>query len=245
MLAKPDWLNELGNDLGTDELAQFIIPPRIKIVQPTSGEPFDQWPAGTVLLSPNLIEIPVPFTFTPIFFKPEWLTWNPYNMKETLPAIRERSLDPKSDIAIKAQSPNSWREPCPENPEEELSHREHLNWLILIHDVPAIANQPVALSFAASEHSVGRKFAGLIRMRRAHIYTCVFEAGCSKRTKTKGKYFGLDITNPSEVAPFVDRETAIAYKSVYEQMKETEIRIDHSDDEVINGEVVTADSGEF
>ena len=51
---RPDWLK--STDSGADDLAQFIVPPRLKVVQPTS-KLVDDFTMGDVLLMPQKMRV--------------------------------------------------------------------------------------------------------------------------------------------------------------------------------------------
>lgn len=204
---------------GTQLLTDFIVPPRLKIVQPQSdAELKKNFSEGTIVLSPQMIEIPAPFTFTPILFYPEWITWNPRKLSH-LPVIRERTLDPTSQLVQKCRNPALWSEPCPEdpnNPKNNLRHCEHLVFIVVIHGVEGLENTPVVISFSRSEHSSGQSFATLLKMRNADIFACNFDAFCNHRKNTDGNWYGLDIRNPGEVPPWVSEEEYNRFKALHE-----------------------------
>jgi hypothetical protein len=183
-----------------------------------------------------------PFVFIPVFFFAEWCAWNPLSMKGTLPAIRERSLDPKSDIARKSRNPETREEHCPESkdPKDLVRYQEHLNFVCVLLNTGETAGIPIIISFARAEHSSGRNLASLIAMRSAPIFGCIFEAHSQLRVNAKGAWYGLDITNPSVASGFgghVTNEVQYnALKRLHTDMKEAHAKnliiVDHDDSDI-------------
>jgi len=254
-------------DLGVEDLSQFVTPPRVKIVQKqASAMLLERFTPGDVIIVPQqvlvapiarnekgkVLDTGVPFFFTPVFFFPEWCLWNPIKMKGSLPAIRERSLDPKSPIAVKSKSVATWKEPCPENRECDCRYVEHLNFVcVLASDEHELAGTPIVLSFSRAEHKSGSNLASLIKLRRAPIYGCQFMGVVGHRTNSQGDWFGIDAVNPagdSGITPFVMDETRFkALAALHEEMRtaheSAKIRVDYDEAEE---EAPTADSkGEF
>jgi len=215
-----------GTD-GTESLSQYIIPPRMKIVQKQSGSPFDErFNPGDVIVVPQMLQITdkeKPFYFLPIFFYPEWCVWNPIQMRGTLPVIRERTLDPNHPLVAKSRDPKLWSEPCPESPEYALRIVEHLNFVVLLLGDVALSDTPVVVSFMRAEHRCGSNLAALIRMRKAPIFGCQFEAHVGHRENQKGSWFGIDVGNPSDqtiCGSFVEDEIFFEHcRELHEQYK--------------------------
>jgi len=227
-------------ETGVEELAQFIIPPRVKIVQAQSGGQLKElFEVGDVVLVPQMLLVAPfgePFHFTPIFFFPEWLLTNPVGVT---PFVRERSTDPQSEIAAKAR--NKVSIPCPEKPGKECRYVQHLNYISIIHNVDV--STPVVLSFARAEHSTGQNLASRIRMRKAPIYGCTFEAQVMERENAEGNWCGFDILNPSEesrVSPFIqDEEMFNELKAFHLEFKDAHeksmIQLDFENDDKVEG----------
>lgn len=236
----PSFMQEDQN-LGTENLANFIRPPRVKIVQSTSHEDFKKnFNEGTALIVPTMVPIADVeeegsfFRFTPIFFYPEWVSMNPLYTRGTMPAVRARSLDPGSEIARKAQDPEL-REEEVGGLKKPIRHVENLVFIVMIHGIPEIENQPAVLTFSKAEWRAGSTLAALIKARRAPIFGCVFEGSVSKRSNADGQWYGIDCINPSSGAPLLeDEETYLAYKELHNGFKERhqrdEIKVDYDDE---------------
>lgn len=241
-LALPSFME--GVDHETGALSQFIVPPRLTIVQALSPDALKQtFAEGSVVVTPQMMEVAgmatptegVPFFFTPVFFFVEWVCWNPRATKGSLPVIRQRSTDPKSQLAAKARSRELWEEDCPEAAGEKIRNCEHLNYIMaLVGDHP-LAGTPIVSSFARSEHRVGTNLATLIKMRKAALFGCQFMATSARRTNAKGKWFGLDIQNPpgdSGIAPYVRDEAKFdALHALHDELKtaheESKLHVDY------------------
>ena len=213
----PAFIQQGGELAGTELLSQFIQPPRLKIVQPQSKPELKaQFNEGDIVIMPQK-ELVVPimlnehnrptdkgnaFLIVPIYFYPEYCSWNPIGVQGTMPAIRERSTDQNSVIAKKARNPQTREEICPEFPRDAdgkpqfIRHTEHLNFLCSLISVEALWDTPVLISFFRGEAKTGQSFCAAIRMRHTHIYACQFQAQAARRTNAKGNWFGLDISNP-------------------------------------------------
>ena len=103
--------------LGLDALKQYVVPPFIKIIQKQAGdELLEHFGSGDVILSPAnamIAEMPrankgrplddatTSFKIVPVLFYPEWLTWNPIELKAAEQSILYRTLDPNDPIVAK------------------------------------------------------------------------------------------------------------------------------------------------
>jgi len=234
----PDFLARSEGDGNLREMKQYVILPRLKVVQALSREPFrPRFNEGDVVATPVMIPVSegskpgdVLFHLVPILFYPEWISWNPRNAG--LPAIKERSYDPRSQIAIKARNADTRREPIPgrvdgNNQPLMVRHLEHLNFVFDLCS-PAeheLAGMPLTMSFASGEHQAGSRFSTLISTRKAKwSFGCVFACKLAQRTNEKGRWMGLDIDNPepaSGISPWVtDNAKFDQYMAAYREYKE-------------------------
>lgn len=218
-------------DLGTELLKKYVIPPRIKVVQKQAAqELLDKFAAGDVILSPmNAVVVELPrdnkgrpvdgatasFPFVPLFFWPEWVTWNPIEMRGKLPAVRYRTVDPSDAVALKAKNPNLRHE---EIDGVKVRHVEHLNFVVVLYN-SEVTSEPCVMSFARGEYSAGTKFASLLKMRRAPIYGCVFSAAVSPRHGQLGDWHGIDVSNPTEGSPWVTEDEFKTFGALHDEFK--------------------------
>jgi len=261
-LAVPDFMIE-ETVTGLEVLKEFVIPPFIKVIQKSaSDELLQTFSPGDVILSPaNALIAEMPrnekgrpiegakgiFQIVPLFFYPEWITWNPIQLKGTEPSIVYRTIDPNDPVVAKSRSAKLRSEQHPTQPEYTIRHVEHLNFIVLLHN-HELGSEPAVLSFSRGEWRSGTKFAALIRMRKAPIYGCIFEANVSIRHNPKGDWYGCDMTNPSEGSAWVGKDGFDELKELHEQFvalhKEQKIQAQYDivDEE---DEAATKPSNEF
>lgn len=262
---KPDYLANLQisrEDFGTELMSQYIIPPRLKVVQPLSrGEYKEKFTPGDAVLAPQMLKVigldvddkhrPMnksqQVLFTPLFFFAEFICWNPLQAT-TLQAVRERSFDPNSIIAKKARDQNARQsEPCPEYPDKPLSYQEHLNFVCLLH-LEGLNTLPVVIPFSRAEFKIGRNFMSLIKTRVAPMYACKFAFNVVFRENEKGQWYGLNIENPPEnVGGFVDEAMFKMCKEQYDELKKAHsenrivVDLDDNDAQTLDGQVVSSE----
>lgn len=261
--AMPEWLRSEA-PAGLETLTNFIVPPRLKIVQKTSRPPLDKLDAGTVVVTPQMDvlaaydkakEVGQPFFFVPVFFFVEWCCWNPLESRGQLDTIRERSFDPASIVAQNAKNPKLRAQVCPEMPKDKegkplfIRYVEHLNFIVVVLGNGPQAGIPVVMSFARAEHFTGSTFCALAKFRNAPLFSGQYFAQVGKaRVNSKGSWHGFDLANPpadSGVSPFVPtQELFVKYKTLHEEMaaahKSRTLQVDYSDDAetIVEGAVV-------
>ncbi len=239
----PGWMTN-DEQTGTEELTQYIIPPRLKIVQKQAdSELLELFDPGDVIIVPSNTMIcemekvrgkPTGktrgFDFTPVFFFTEYCAWNPIQLKGQVPAVRERTFDHASPIAINAKNPALRIQQHPDYEDMKIRFVEHLNFLIFIQGL----DEPVILSFSRAAHAAGRTFCSLIRLRKAPIFGCMFHADVVHKKNQQGDWWEIAVKNPDK-----DQWTE---KALYETFKEAhadfvkahqaaKIRPDYGDDQ--------------
>lgn len=247
-LTRPSYM-EGDERIGTEELAQYVSPPRIKIVQSLSKALLEQFCLGDCVIVPNGIMLSEMgrddkgkptgeskgFTFIPLYFYVEWCTWNPVGM---VPSIIARTLHRDHPIALKAQNSNLRTETLTDG--TTVRHVEHLNFVISIEN--SIVTDPVILSFSRSEHRSGRQLCNLVRMRKAPIFGCRFAANIAGRENDQGAWWGLDITNP-ESDPWVNADSFEGMKAAHLELKvladESKIRAQYDGDDLPGSEAAS------
>ena len=207
---------------GTENISKYLRPPRLKIVQPTAGEPFaTNFEQGDCIIVPAMQLLANGgewFRFTPIFFFPQWCIHNPIALKGQLPFIRESTLDPSSPIAMASQNPATRSRPYPENPALNCEVSEHLNVVIIAHK-EGLQTTPILCSFFRGEHSADTTLLQMLKLRGTSIFGCVFEARSAIRTNSKGRWWGLDFSNPDINAWIKDEEQFASYNKLYFEYK--------------------------
>jgi hypothetical protein len=231
----PSYLMEYAGSTGLENSGQYVRPPRLKIVQKQSGPPItDAFNAGDVIAMPQMLLLkameyvnnkPVdditPLTFVPVFWFPEWCTWNPIALKGTEPAVLERTLDPNSPLAKKSKSKATWTEDHPTLAGHKVRHVEHLVFVVVLDNGP-MAGVPMTHSFMRGEHNTGSALLSLARMRKAPLYVQRFQMTVSQRTNQQGSWYGFNPSNVSVegVSPWVEESSVGNYRSMYEDLKQ-------------------------
>ena len=221
----PDYLKGV-DATGTEELAQYISPGYVKIVQSMSKSLIrDGYKEGDVLVTPMGIHVAgpdEPFAFWPMFFYTEYLHTNPVG---TEPFVIESTRDYDSVIAKRARDPEA------RVADDDTRYSEHLNYIGVI---PSVSKEhPVVMSFARGSHKQGRNLATLIKMRNAPIFACRFQLTSKETSNKSGQtYFALVPENPHPdiSAPFASEEDFEHLKQSYEKLMQSVIRVDYSAD---------------
>jgi hypothetical protein len=245
MIERPSFLPSVDSAKVAEDNAlmnQYCQPPRLKIVQALSGEPFKPpFTDKDAVVVPQMIKIGgegEPFSFTPIFFFPSWACWNPLKMKATLPAVRDFTLDANTPLARKCMS--FTREPCPENPQEQLRYCEHLNFYYMVHGVEELVDIPIIHAFVRGEVKSGKNLIGLLQTRKAPKYACRIMGIPADHKGKEGSWYGLDFVNDNP--DWVTEAQYVKYEKLAEDLKNLvesrSVTIDHGDSDVetVNGE---------
>lgn len=201
---------------GTENLGKFIQPPRMKVVQKQSpAQILESFDPGDVILAPQNVLLAKrvakmdkesePFHFIPLFFFPEYIQWNDRKLADTESPILQRTMDPATPLARLCRNANTWQQNHPKRPEFTIRNCEHLNFLCLSLS-GEMAYSPFTMSFSRTTHKVGQLLCSLIRMRKAPIYGCIFEARSKFTTKGQDDWYTLVVSNPAGSSGVVEDE---------------------------------------
>lgn len=251
-----------GASTGLEELRKKVRPPRLKIVQKQSAtELLEQFNIGDVILpgtldliapallnaagKPDTTQGGTPFGIVPLFHYSEYALWNPYVPGQLQP-IRERSLDPASEIARRARNQNLWETDCPDVPGKKMRYCEHLVFVVSLLGERFFPMDLYSVSFLRGSYKYGIKFCGLINSRREpisglplHIVGGQYElATCYDPGKGNADYWAFAAGNPgpnSQLSAFVqDAQRFEQYLQLHEMLKEAHasqsIEVDYDDD---------------
>lgn len=234
---RPDYLIEHTETTGTELLSQYVVPPRLKIVQPLTRPPLIEMfnpgdmvalPSNTLIDSINEVGGKKPMEespgiiVVPIFFYPEWISTNP--LVGDLPFIRDRSFDSGSEIAIKSRNPKTRTEQYPgsNDPKQVIRYTEVLNYIFVLMTETDIGSEPILMSFSKSEHKAGTTLNSLVKMRKAPIFSCMFKGVIKQRSNQQGRWFGMDFANPpKDVGGWVtDKRLFDSFKLAHDSFKD-------------------------
>lgn len=241
---------------GTENLGQYFVPPRLKLVQDQTAEDIKAlFGSGAAVVVPHNVPVVLwdsalghsaPFTFIPLFSFTEFATVNPRNVNDAngnpLPFIRERSNDIRSEIAIRARNfkdKSARFDVCPESkdPNKKIRYVEFLNFLCIIENVPDLQGMPVHFSFWSTGHADGRNLANLILARQGvDMFAQRFQATVTPRKNAEGNWKGLTIQTPLNAPAFVQTEAEYkAYERKHEEIqkmyKERTMQMEYEGDE--------------
>jgi hypothetical protein len=208
----PDWMKEEGVDapvLGLDMIKRVVRPPRIVIVQSQSQALLDAgFEIGDIVMLPAREKLPNVLHVTPLIFYPEYVCLNPRELKQ-LEMVRERSLDPTSDVAQKCKRLEVMA--CPEDPKYTCKYQENLIFICFVEEVGCAC----AFAFYRSEHKTGTLFASKINARNKSIFYGRYMLSGEIHKNEKGRWHGFAVNNAEQ--PWVsDRATVDAYSKAYD-----------------------------
>jgi hypothetical protein len=202
-LSRPTFIEEPDQAM-IDSTREYMVLQRIKVMQKMSESMMlDKFPAGTTVAMPGEIVIAgkeKPWCFVPLFFYPEYTLRNPIALKGIQPFIVERSIDPRSDLALRAKNPKLWERPHPDFPTEAKKNQryvESLNFVVTPYGNP-LMGEFFLLGFSKASHFDGKKLVDLIRRRNARHYGMVFEAVATPRKNSLGEWYAPDCSLPTE-----------------------------------------------
>jgi hypothetical protein len=268
MIAAPEFIKQ-ADLAGVADLGQYVIPPRLKVIQGSSKAPFSEmFNPGDAVMVPQMMlvasieknehgrpgQLGGVFHVVPLFFYAEWCLWNPIELKGSKPAIVSRTTDPNSQMVIRSRDPKLRQEPIVgeyDGKGNQLCQRhvEHLNYICVIVDQDHdLHGMPFVLSFSRGDHRSGSNLAALIKLRKAPIYGCRMQARVAFRPDGKGDWYGLDVFNPEDGQAWVTDEIAFqAFKEMHEDFKQAHsagmIQADYTDD--TDDRTINVDKTEF
>lgn len=230
-LAVPDFMREDGN-MGTEQLAKFVQPPRLLVVQALSGAPLNKYESGTVLLLPEERVVlgyskgqtasNGHFLFTPLFFFNEYVVANPRSIAKSHGSVRERTFDDNSDIARRAMSRDkSVREfPCPEALDKMCKYMVRMNYLLWLYanEGEAPYNAPCLLTLKSTGSTAARVLNSMIQARRTAVFGNIFAASTAARSNNEGAWHGFEFSNPPVGSP-----SFVEDKSTYDMFKQAHL----------------------
>lgn len=230
----PSFLLDLAqNDASLEGIVERRVVPRVKIIQQMSDTKIKQQHGEGSAVLPQaglkLANAGESFLFVPIFFFPEWIKWGDRRDSNT-PAIQERTFDPNTALARRAQSSEDRYEdygPPPKKNDRPLQFRyvEHLNFVGMLYGDNG-EQLPIVISFSRGEHYAGRNFCTAITMRRvgkaiAPLWSQVWKMTVNLRERDGNKWYGIDVSNPDEgTSPWVREDEADEFRQQWELFRD-------------------------
>ncbi len=212
----PSYLTKyVAEDTSLEQVKEYRILPRIKIVQAMSGEDYKtDFDEGDVIVNPGGILLSKydkkakkgkPFLIVPVFAFTEFCLWSDRRDKAS-PMIQDRSFDKTSMIAARARNPKArfevYGDPKVEKP---LVRRyvEHINFASFIYgDDNADKGLLVGLSFSRGEFGRGKRFCTDLSHRHIPTWSQVWAFQPGFRDMGDKKWYGLDHIPPTEENPY-------------------------------------------
>jgi hypothetical protein len=238
-LALPEYLRNEKVE-GIAVLKQYVIIPRLKIIQKTADPKFrEKFSTGSVCVVPTLDQVVLnvvdargnpaaqgpTFEFVPLFFFPSWATLNDFKLKGSEPTFLDFTLDENHPLVQKCRNRALREENHPTQAGMKVRNIEMLNFVVLLRGVEAVAaDQPVVMTFAKGEYMKGHDFAAAIKKSQASIYARRWLARPTHRPGTgKGDWYGFDVY-PPEGNPFVSQEEYTQLKGVYGELSDQHMK---------------------
>lgn len=238
------WLQEVEVDGLSDEMAEYVSVPRIKIIQGTTEEDMrDRLGEGSAVILPGDILLSEKkkkggegFEFIPLYFWTSFVKMSDRDDEES-PMILEETFDKDSPLASLARSKETRVERYgPEItegkdkglPKFEAKNVERLNLIVRIDSGP---NKGIecGLTFERGEFYTGTRLISLISMRRAGgrklpMFGGRYKAVPNSRVRGTNTWYGLDVENADQ--PIINgaeakslEEAHLAFKSLHDERK--------------------------
>ena len=239
--------------VGLEGVSRIVRPSMIRIVQKNSSDELtERFAAGSIILMPDsmlLGDPETPVEFVPIMFFQEYCKWSPMKLKGIEPMIKERTFDPNSSTARKAQNPETWSESHPQHPgDEKFNYRyvEHLNFLVKLAGEAFRHLDPVLVSFAKTNYTVGQRLGKLMMARQASIFAGKYVLGTRTRDgqETSWKVYTVDNAGWNNDEDVYNQCAAIHDQAV-ELIKSKQIDLNYDEEIVAEAETVPAGTGKY
>jgi hypothetical protein len=250
-------LAKYQEDTSLDLLQQYVIVPRLKIIQAMTDQALKDKIGndGTVCITVGEASLVAkkgePFLFQPRFFYNEWAKWADRNDKDSN-RIVERSYDPTSELAKRAADSNRRYEEYPDQGNKPADKRmkwtyvHHFVWVGVVYGSHPLAGTEVVMSMERGEFGNGRQFITAIASRRhmpdgttekmkVPLWAQVWELKSALRDKSQGKWWGYDFGAPTTegVAPMIpDSEFELAHAEflrLSQLHEQNRLRADHGE----------------
>jgi hypothetical protein len=228
----PSYLSRAQGGKGLEQAQMFMIPPMVKVVQKQADDKLlERFQPGDVILTPAnelIFKRDGETFFTPLLFKPTYMTWNPIELKGAEPAVTDYSDDPTGPLAMKARDPKLRQEKIvlQSGKETYKRHVEHLNFLVYLED-ERVNQLPAMISFFRAQWMDGSKFLSQLTMRctEVPIYATRWRLTVVPKSNNQGSWYALHVSSPAD-SPWVPEERFSLMEELHEKLKKTQIKTD-------------------
>jgi len=239
------WLKgEAEQDSGVEEMLEYRILPRLKIVQAMSAtELKEEFGEGSIILSPGnalVVEKKRTVDFVPVFFFPEFLKIADRDDTNN-PMILARSFDKAGEIARRARDPNNRFEPYGEKDEYQARFAEVLNFPgFIVSDDHNLKGVACVLGFSRGEFGKGRAFINGIALRKIEgkqvpLWAQRWTLVPGFRERGTRRWWGIDFEQPDLPENlYIQKDQAEFFKGQATEMKDlydkAKLLVDMSDE---------------
>jgi hypothetical protein len=249
-----------GEKKGVKDAGRYLLPSFFKLVQSQSNELKELYDEGTLLVTPENVEV-VKYNkemkrsddvfFVPLLWYPEFTIHNPFGHSEF---IRERTLDPESELAQKCRSrdPKHRSFECPEQVNERdnsCKYVEHLNFIVVLltHNEEA-GTKPIVITTCLGEWKSGAALLSLISSRPHSIYGGIYRFYISKHSGGGNSWYGWNFSNPpSGQSRFVSDEVLYRkYEDLNAKLEESlQANMVNVEYDTVNNEAIDPETSEY
>lgn len=255
----PSFMEKDGT-MGTEYTSTKVRPPFLKLIQKqSSDELISTFGMGSAILTPDrLLVLTVdgpPVRIVPIFAFSEYLKLAPIALKDTEAMIKERSLDPNSDLGRRCTDPARWYEDHPNHPgDQKFQYRnaEAMNFMCMFREDHLDIGMPFVISFMKGSYGKGQQFCNTISMRKRPPFGCIFELSIDPvlGKNASGEWRRFLIQNPGQDPWVQDEAEYNIYKELHERFAALhatdDIDVTHDqNDEVVQESSAGGDTGNY
>lgn len=214
----PDWMQQ-EEVKGSDSLGDFMVTPRITIVQAMSDhERKESFGEGGVAIMPDGIKVAgmnEPFVVIPLIFWASWEVRSDLN-DSTTPMIENSTQDPNSDIARKARNKDTREETYGNG--FTRKYVEALNFIVKI-DSGEAKGELATISFSVGEHHTGSRLCGMLKRRPCSIFANRVELKTAVRQRNNRSWYGFEFNNPVDTPIIQDKDAYIELSKMHDSLK--------------------------
>lgn len=243
-------MDHIQDDTSLEAMQEYRILPRLKIIQSmASQELLQKFDPGCIIFQPGAAVVSMvnkktsasdkPFKFVPLFFFVEFCKWADREDKKSS-SIMDRTFDPASDLASRARDKNLRFEKYGDGNLFQARYVEHLNFPGFVYSTDhQLRGECCVLGFCRGEFGTGRNFISAVSMRKAPLWSQVFEMNAGFRDRGAKKWWGIDYKIPED-GPLIDEKDVAFFKQTHQELKDLyakkKLGVDRSEQDEDSGE---------